>query len=194
MVMTRLFLALAFAVFTPLFCAAQSVGDTAASVEALLGAPPMVRSTSQGELWVYTNGARITVKGGVVVAVDGVSKDAVVYQPSQTLTVVPEPERARPAAPAPVAREGASGAPAWTVISVSLLAVIVFASNIVILVRAFKAHVLWGLGSLFVPLVSLIFVICHWSEVKKPFLVGLGGGVAIVVLAFFGEMSAAFQA
>jgi hypothetical protein len=49
-----------------------------------------------------------------------------------------------------------------------------------LLVKAFQAGVLWGLGSLFVPLVSLIFVITHWQEAKKPFLVNVAG-VALMI-------------
>ena len=53
--------------------------------------------------------------------------------------------------------------------------------GIMLLVEAFKVHVLWGLGSIFVPFVSLIFVIMHWQVAKKPFLWNLLGAVLIVV-------------
>ena len=45
--------------------------------------------------------------------------------------------------------------------------------GIILLIRAFQTHILWGLGSLFVPFVSLIFVIMNWDVAKKPFLMGL---------------------
>lgn len=45
--------------------------------------------------------------------------------------------------------------------------------GIILLVKAFQTSVWWGLGSLFVPFVSLIFVIVHWQVAKKPFLMGL---------------------
>lgn len=38
------------------------------------------------------------------------------------------------------------------------------------LVVAFRQSVLWGLGCLLVPFVSLIFLIIHWSEAKRPFV------------------------
>jgi hypothetical protein len=38
------------------------------------------------------------------------------------------------------------------------------------LVVAFRQSVLWGLGCLFIPFVSLIFLIVHWAEAKRPFL------------------------
>ncbi len=45
--------------------------------------------------------------------------------------------------------------------------------GIMILVKAFQTSVGWGLACLLVPFVSLIFVITHWEETKKPFLLGL---------------------
>jgi uncharacterized membrane protein len=42
--------------------------------------------------------------------------------------------------------------------------------GIILLVKAFQTHILWGLGYLFVPFVGLIFVIVHWEVAKKPFL------------------------
>lgn len=50
-----------------------------------------------------------------------------------------------------------------------------------LLVVAFQESVLWGLGCLFIPIVSLVFVIMHWEKGGKPFLVSLGGGVIAVV-------------
>ena len=45
--------------------------------------------------------------------------------------------------------------------------------GIILLIRAFEAGILWGLGYIFIPFVSLIFVIVHWEEAKSPFLKGL---------------------
>ena len=42
--------------------------------------------------------------------------------------------------------------------------------GIKLLIIAFKTFILWGLGSIFVPFVGLIFVIMHWQETKSPFL------------------------
>lgn len=50
-----------------------------------------------------------------------------------------------------------------------------------IVVLAFKKSVLWGIGSLIVPFVSLIFVIMNWQETKKPFLIQIAGVVLLVV-------------
>jgi hypothetical protein len=49
-----------------------------------------------------------------------------------------------------------------------------------VVVNAFKESILWGLGALFVPFVSLFFIIKHWDENKLPFFVQLGGLVIYV--------------
>jgi hypothetical protein len=46
-----------------------------------------------------------------------------------------------------------------------------------ILIAAFKTSIIWGLGSLLVPFVILIYVIMHWSDVGKLFLYSLAGSV-----------------
>jgi len=50
-----------------------------------------------------------------------------------------------------------------------------------ILVEAFRTSILWGLGCLVIPLLSLIFVIMHWQETKKGFLINVvGAGIMIL--------------
>ena len=51
------------------------------------------------------------------------------------------------------------------------------------LVRAFSEGVLWGLGCLFLPLVSLFFLIIHWRQAKDPFFLQLMGLGAIFAAA-----------
>jgi hypothetical protein len=51
------------------------------------------------------------------------------------------------------------------------------------LVVAFRETIWWGLGSIFIPFVSLIFLIIHWSDAKKPFFVSLLGAVIVVIAA-----------
>ena len=51
--------------------------------------------------------------------------------------------------------------------------IVALISGIQLLILAFRASILWGLGSLLVPFVSLIFIITHWDEAKTPFLRGL---------------------
>ncbi len=69
-------------------------------------------------------------------------------------------------------------------------AVVMTGAGLWLLVKAFQTSVLWGLGYIFVPFVSLIFVILHWQDTKKPFFYLLGGLVLFLVgAAVSGQMS-----
>ncbi len=75
----------------------------------------------------------------------------------------------------------------------ALLGLIAFAGVIAIvaggfwmLVRAFSESILWGLGCLFLPLVSLFFLIVHWRQAKDPFFLQLMGIGVIFGAAFLG--------
>ena len=52
-----------------------------------------------------------------------------------------------------------------------------------LLVVTFQISVLWGIGSLLIPIVSLIFVFMNWQATKKPFLIQLVGLALIVIAA-----------
>ena len=52
------------------------------------------------------------------------------------------------------------------------------------LLVTFQESILWGLGCLFVPLVSLFFLVIHWEDAKKPFLVQLAGCVPMFLGGF----------
>ena len=67
-------------------------------------------------------------------------------------------------------------------------------TGIVLVTKAFQTSIMWGLGYLFVPFVSLIFVFMYWSDTKKPFLYMLAGLVVFMVgmaLGGSGEMAGA---
>ena len=51
------------------------------------------------------------------------------------------------------------------------------------LVAAFRESVLWGLACLFVPIVSLFFLIVHWPKARKPFFLQLLA-FALMIVAF----------
>lgn len=53
--------------------------------------------------------------------------------------------------------------------------VVMVVGAIMILIAAFRESVLWGLGSMLVPFVGLIFVCTHWVQAKKGFLLWLAG-------------------
>jgi hypothetical protein len=48
------------------------------------------------------------------------------------------------------------------------------------LFTAFSESALWGLGCIFVPFVSLIFLILHWEKAAQPFGVQILGIVLVV--------------
>ncbi|MEG3791758.1 hypothetical protein V1318_16695 [Lysobacter sp. CCNWLW3] len=50
-----------------------------------------------------------------------------------------------------------------------------------IVVNAFRESVLWGLGSLLIPLVALVFAIMNFSENKIPLLICVVGTVLTVM-------------
>ncbi len=52
--------------------------------------------------------------------------------------------------------------------------------SIIVLIKAFQTSIWWGIGSLLIGLVGLIFVLMHWAEAGKPFLMSLlGVGIMI---------------
>ena len=48
-----------------------------------------------------------------------------------------------------------------------------------LLIVAFQESLLWGLGSLFVPLVGLIFICLNWDVSKRPVLIKLAASVSL---------------
>ena len=52
---------------------------------------------------------------------------------------------------------------------------VAIAGWLMVVVAAFRESVGWGIGSLLVPLVALIFVITHWQDARRGFFTQLGG-------------------
>lgn len=63
---------------------------------------------------------------------------------------------------------------------------IAIVGSIWFLIEAFKSGILWGLGCLFVPFVSLIWLVTHWEDGAKPFGLSLLGSVIMVGGMFLG--------
>lgn len=59
-------------------------------------------------------------------------------------------------------------------------AIAVFA-QLWMLVRAFQESILWGLGMLLLPILTLFFLAAHWDRAKQPFLLNLLGIGLIIV-------------
>jgi hypothetical protein len=49
-------------------------------------------------------------------------------------------------------------------------------------VAAFQVSLLWGFGVLLLPILWFVFLVLHWREAGRPFIVTMGG-VAMFVLA-----------
>jgi len=61
--------------------------------------------------------------------------------------------------------------------------IIMLIYGVILLIEAFKESILWGLGYLFIPFCSLVFIIMHWEKCKKSFL-RLLLGVLIYAIGF----------
>jgi len=69
--------------------------------------------------------------------------------------------------------------------------IVSFVFAVIILIKAFQTSLLWGLGSLFIPFVILVFVIKNWDDTKKPFLYAVGGWVLTIVGVVIGGAASA---
>ncbi|AEF90244.1 hypothetical protein DelCs14_3244 [Delftia sp. Cs1-4] len=56
-----------------------------------------------------------------------------------------------------------------------------------VLRAAFKTDAFWGLGSLFIAPITILFFLKHWSAAKNPFLLQLSGIAVIAVSLVFLE-------
>ena len=64
--------------------------------------------------------------------------------------------------------------------------------SIQILISAFKTSIVWGLLSLFIAPVMLVYVFTHWAETKTPFLRWLACFVLCVIaggISMYGAFS-----
>ena len=60
--------------------------------------------------------------------------------------------------------------------------ILMFVGLIMIVIPAFKEHILWGLGSLFIFIpVGLIFAFMHWKDTKKGFIFWVIGFVIYII-------------
>jgi hypothetical protein len=63
-----------------------------------------------------------------------------------------------------------------------LLGIVIFViGGLFFLVAAFRESIWWGLACLFIPIVSLFFLIVHWRVAQKPFFIQLLGFAVLVI-------------
>jgi hypothetical protein len=48
---------------------------------------------------------------------------------------------------------------------------------VVLVYLAFRQSIFWGVGYLFIPLVGMIYIVLHWDDAGKPFLISAGCGL-----------------
>ena len=53
-----------------------------------------------------------------------------------------------------------------------------------LLIEAFTASILWGIGCLLITPVSLVFIFVHWDRAKSPFILQLVGLALIISNTF----------
>lgn len=68
---------------------------------------------------------------------------------------------------------------------------VLFAGGIWMLVEAFKAGILWGLGCLLLWPVNLIFIVTHWEEAKRPLGTWFAGLAVVFVGGFLSGLAGA---
>ncbi|HWF18825.1 MAG TPA: hypothetical protein VG754_06130 [Verrucomicrobiae bacterium] len=71
-----------------------------------------------------------------------------------------------------------------TLVLIGIGRIVALIGGIMFLIVAFQESVLWGIGCLLVPFVSLIFLVLHWAEAKKTFFIQLAG----LALVFIGVL------
>jgi hypothetical protein len=72
------------------------------------------------------------------------------------------------------------------------LAMLVF--TIQILIQAFRTSIAWGIGSLVIPFVLLVYVAKNWQATKQPFLRMVGAFVVMLIGSVIGIFGAASTA
>jgi len=68
-----------------------------------------------------------------------------------------------------------------------------FVGGLWLLIKAFQENKLWGILVLFVPFASVVFILLHWDEAKKPTLCSLGGLAVVFMGAFVAGWSGASE-
>lgn len=59
--------------------------------------------------------------------------------------------------------------------------VLMLAGTILLLIQAFREHVLWGLACVLVGPLLLVFSLCYWPDTRTPFVMLIGGAAFLAV-------------
>ena len=63
---------------------------------------------------------------------------------------------------------------------------VILVGKIWVLVVAFKQEVPWGVACLFIPFVSIVFLVKYWEKAARPFAVYAAGFLLMMFGAFLG--------
>lgn len=74
-----------------------------------------------------------------------------------------------------------------------ILLLVSMVGGVMVLIAAFRSGIWWGLGSLLLAPVWLIFVFTHWAEAKKGFLISLASFALMLPVAFIGGLMSALS-
>ncbi|MBK8479377.1 MAG: hypothetical protein IPL39_24780 [Opitutaceae bacterium] len=170
---------------------AQNIGDTEEAVVRDLGEPNLTREVGARKILMFSDGTKVVLEGGVVVEASGGSSGGSSRATPREVRAG-EPSRVRPASTRSPeqprrssTREGRAGrgpASPGAILFVVLGVLVVLVCNVFYIIAAFSESILWGLGVLFVPFVSIVFLVLYWDRVRKPFWVSLLVGLPMVFL------------
>ena len=74
----------------------------------------------------------------------------------------------------------------WALFGIGVI--LAFVGWIMLLIQAFKESLAWGLCSLFIPFVILVFAFMHWSKAKGAFGIYIAGVLLYLgAIIFFAE-------
>ena len=172
---------------------AQQVGDSEQTVRKALGKPPLSRASGDRQTWIYSNGTKVIFKGGVVVEakISGAkapapAEETAVAEEAPQVTP-PKPSVSRVAFPAqsipqPIPTKAAKDHRSGFGLVLAVVAyALMFVCGIIIVVEAFRNSVFWGIALLIIPFAQIVFVITHWADNKKPFLISWLVGFPLLV-------------
>ncbi len=170
---------------------AQTIGDSEEMVVRNLGEPNMTREVGARKILMFADGTKVVLEGGVVVESSGGASGGR-SRATPPEVGAGERSRVRPASTRSPeqprrsstregrATRGPASPGALFFIVVGVLVVLV--CNVFFIIAAFSESILWGLGVLFVPFVSIVFLVLYWDRVRKPFWVSLLVGLPMVFL------------
>jgi hypothetical protein len=58
---------------------------------------------------------------------------------------------------------------------------LIFSGSIILIIEQFKVSLIWGLIGIFLPILSLLFIIKYWKVSRLPFIIQLAGYVLIAI-------------